>query len=244
MDIARAIVIGTAFATIAGVAQAAPAKPIAETTMQKTTSPASTAAQDETKLSKDGAEAFRDLQMARMAIYEANPDLAKKSINEASDAMAKAQSDSTAFIKAEADLKTRPGAKEAKSDTTTKPSATPIAWLPIDGELTLGENFVATPEKAAAVAEANKRLSAGDRKTAIEKLKLANVDVFFTIAVVPLEQTVTEIAKARELIDGGKYYEANAVMKKATDSVRYDTVAAQATPQATDSSKPASPAKE
>jgi hypothetical protein len=242
MQIVRGMLIGTALSAMAAVAHADQAASPAAATAQKS----QVAAQDlvdkgETKLSKDGAAAFRGVQAARVAIYEADPDLAKKSIDDASDALEKAQTDSTAFTKAEADLKPRAG---AKPDTATKPSTTPVAWLPIDGELTLGENFVATPEKSAALAEANKHLAAGDRKAAIDKLKLANVDVFYTIAAVPLAQTVADVDKAKQLIDNGKYYEANAAMKKVVDSVRYDTVAAEAEPKSAEAGKSAPASKQ
>jgi hypothetical protein len=233
MQIVRGLLIGTVLAAMTGFAHADQTKPTVATTMQKqaaTTNGQGVLAADETKLSKDGADAFRDVQLARVAIYEANPDAAKKSIDDAGEALIKAKADSTAFVKAEADLKPRGDAK-TKVDPAQKPSTTPVAWLPVDGELTLGENFTATPEKAAALADANKHLAAGDRKSAIEKLKLANVDVFYTIAILPLDQTIGDVAQAKQLVDSGKYYEANAIMKKISDSVRYDTVAAEGAPQ-------------
>jgi len=59
------------------------------------------------KLSKDGAQGFRDLQLTRLAIFEANPSQAKDMIAKAQAAFAKAKTDDAVFTKAEADLKKR-----------------------------------------------------------------------------------------------------------------------------------------
>jgi hypothetical protein len=90
---------------------------------------------------------------------------------------------------------------------------------------------VATPEKASAVTEANKNLAKGDQKGAIEKLKLAHVDVNFTMAVLPLDKTIADVNQAATLIGQGKYYEANAALKSAQDGMRFDVIDAVALPQ-------------
>ena len=41
----------------------------------------------------------------------------------------------------------------------------------------------------------------------MEKLKLADVDTTVTIAVVPLQQTIEDVDRAKQLIESGKYYE-------------------------------------
>ncbi|MCJ2087762.1 YfdX family protein, partial [Methylobacterium sp. E-005] len=90
--------------------------------------------------------------------------------------------------------------------------------------------FVATPEKASAVTEANKNLAQGDQKGAMEKLKLAHVDVNFTMAVLPLNKTIADVDQAATLIGQGKYYEANAILKTAQDGMRFDVIDAVALP--------------
>lgn len=193
------------------------------------------------KLSKDGAQGFRDLQLTRLAIFEANPGQAKDMIAKAQAAFAKAKTDDAVFTKAEADLKspadmathkaTAPSDKaDAKADA--KPaSKEQVAWVPVDAQLTLGDDFVATPAKASAVTEANKNLAQGDQKGALEKLKLAHVDVNFTMAVLPLNKTITDVDQAATLINQGKYYEANAALKSAQDNMRFDVIDAVAVPQ-------------
>ena len=55
--------------------------------------------------------------------------------------------------------------------------------------------------------DANKSLAQGDKKGAMEKLKLAEIDTSVTLAVVPLQQTIDDVDQAKQLIDSGKYYE-------------------------------------
>ncbi|GJD35344.1 hypothetical protein FMGBMHLM_2254 [Methylobacterium aerolatum] len=194
------------------------------------------------KLSKDGAQGFRDLQLTRLAIFEADPAQAKAMIAKTQAAFGKAKTDDAQFTKAEADLKTQAdlagqkGAAPAATADAKSASAQPaakeqIAWVPVDAQLTLGDDFVATPEKASAVTEANKNLARGDQQGAIDKLKLAHVDVNFTMAVLPLNKTVADVDQAATLIGQGKYYEANAVLKSAQDNMRFDVIDAVAVPQ-------------
>lgn len=189
------------------------------------------------KLSKDGAQGFRDLQLTRLAIFEANPGQAKDMIAKAQAAFAKAKSDDAVFTKAEAELKspadmaahkaTAPGDKAGAKPASKEQ----VAWVPVDAQLTLGDDFVATPTKASAVTEANKNLAQGDQKGALEKLKLAHVDVNFTMAVLPLNTTIANVDQAAALIGQGKYYEANAALKTAQDNMRFDVIDAVAVPQ-------------
>ena len=215
------------------------------------------------KLSKDEAQAFRDMHLARIAIFDANPAQAKSLIGKAQAALAKAKTDDAVFTKAEAELKTPAEMavakdktatdKTAAADTTAKDATTKdaaakskdkVAWVPVDAQMTLGEDFVATPEKAAAVTEANKSLAKGDQKSAIEKLKLAHVDVNFVMAVLPLDKTATDVNQAATLIGQGKYYEANAALKTAEDGMRFDVIDVVGMPKAavTGSTKAAAPA--
>jgi hypothetical protein len=219
MKVSKGIVaalLGTTILAGAVYAQQTTAAPAAKT-QQK-----AEAQRDFMKLSADGANAFRAMHQARLAIFEADPAAAKKLVADARDALAKAKTDSTAFLKAESEL-TMPKGMKATPSAAAGPA---IAWLPVDGQLGLGEDFVATPTKAAAVAEANKHLEKGQRKEAIERLQLADVSVTFTTALAPLDRTIADIDIAARFMDEGKYYEANAAMKKAEDGLRYDVVVA------------------
>lgn len=121
--------------------------------------------------------------------------------------------------------------KGAQSGTEQAPSKTPTAWLPVDGGLTLGEDFVATPSKAAGVAKANEQLKKGDHKQAMETLKLSDINVSFVMEVAPLDKTISGIDQAAQLIDSGKYYEGNQALKGVEDDLRFDVADINATPK-------------
>lgn len=177
------------------------------------------------KLSKDGAQALLDIQATRIAIFNAEPDQAKSLIHKAKDELQKAGKDDSVFMKAVSELTPARKAEAGDKTEATKPdTSAPIAWLPVNSQISLGEDFQATPEKMAAVSDANQSLKKADRKSALEKLALADVDVKFTTAVVPLEQTTTDVGKAADLIDQGKFYEANAVLKDVTDHAMLNIV--------------------
>lgn len=191
------------------------------TTVQGTfqgTAARKTVDRDVVKLSTDGAAAYRDMSSARLALFEAEPARAKTLIERARTALAKAKTDDAVFTKAEAALNQPAGAKAPEGADAAKA----VAWLPVDGQLTLGEDFVPTPEKTAAIDDANHSLQSGDRKGAAEKLRLAGIDVRTTVAVLPLARTTEDVGRAATLIEQGKYYEANAVLKQAEDRMRFD----------------------
>jgi hypothetical protein len=175
---------------------------------------------DVAKLSKDGYMAMRDIRQARIAIFNGQPTQAKAFTNEAQAAFEKAKSDETAFTKAESDLRAPSGTTQRGSGEAA--STTPKIWIPVDGSMTLGEDYIDTPEKSASVAKANEQVKKGDHKNAMETLKLANIDVSFVLEVAPLENTMTGIKKAAQLIETGKYYEANQALKGVEDGFRLD----------------------
>ena len=78
------------------------------------------------KLSADGAKGFRDLHMARLAIFDADPAKAKTLVGDAQAALAKAKADESVFTKAEADLKAPAAGKGAMPATVgrRRPPAT------------------------------------------------------------------------------------------------------------------------
>jgi hypothetical protein len=206
------------------------------------------ATKDFGKLSADGSNAFQDLTLTRIAIFDGRTDDAKKYVQRAETAFDKAKRDETVFTKAEADLK--PPAKTAPGQQTVGAASTatdapdkvagdqksaeqlkkPISWLPVDGALSINEDYTGNPEKTAAVAEANKHLKTGDRNGAMEKLKLADLDLDVTLAVVPLEQTIDDVHQAASMISDGKYYEASQLLRKAQDGERFDVTSIIAKP--------------
>ncbi len=179
---------------------------------------------DYAKLSIDGAHAFQDVGLARLAIFDGKPGMAVKLVSDAQAAIGRAMNDDTVFMKAEADLK--PGKTptgNAATSASGSGSTTKIAWVPIDGELALDETLAPTPEKNAAVAEANEHLRKGEPDKAREVLKVASVTADYTLAVAPLQQSTTDIAQASKLLVSKDYYGASQALRQAQDGVRYDT---------------------
>ena len=184
---------------------------------------------DFNKLSADGARAYQDLTLARLAIFDGRAADAKKYVDDADTGFNKAKTDESVFTQAEATMrthmtqnngssdsndKTADASSDAKTGNASNGSASngndvnkPVAWLPVDGAISINEDFTAKPEKAKAVQDANQSLAQGDKKGAMEKLKLADVDTTVTIAVVPLQQTIEDVDQAKQLIESGKYYE-------------------------------------
>ena len=90
--------------------------------------------------------------------------------------------------------------------------------------MSVAQDYKEVPAKTAGVAKANKFLKTGDKKSALEALRLANVDADFVMAVAPLDRTTSGIDRAARLIDDRHYFEANATMKGIEDSLRFDSV--------------------
>jgi len=214
---------------LGGVAYAADAVPQAPTQAQAKQEAHLERAVDKDvgRLSTDGAQALKDIQATRIALFNAQPDQAKALVQKARDELQKAAKDDTVFMKAasemEAPMKAEPVSTNAKADAKAA-DAKVIAWLPVDSQMSLGEAFQPTPEKIAAVTDASQHLKTDDRKGALEKLALADVDVQFATAVLPLDHTISDVNKAAELIDQGKYYEANAVLKDTTEHAMINVV--------------------
>lgn len=196
------------------------------------------------KLSKDGVRAYQELTLARLAIFDGRTGEAKKYVDEADKGFNKAKSDESVFQQAEATMRTNvtsseksgqpmsssdksanDGSKDASSQSASSGSSAgqsdvnkQVEWLPVDGSVSINEDFTAKPEKAKAVAEANKKLASGDKKGAMDTLKLAEVDTMVTLAVVPLQQTITDVDAAKQLIDSGKFYEGSQKLKAVQDA--------------------------
>ena len=218
---------------------------------------------DAGRLSKDGAQGYRDVALARLAIFDGRTTDAKNFVDAADTAFGKAKTDRTVFIKAESALMppndqansveaakkgaanavpssqadatpaNQPKNGSAPNESQSADAATPKAWLPVDGEISVNEDFTANPAKAAAVSDANKSLAKGDRQGAREKLKLAQVDLDYVLAVVPLNQTINDVHQAATLVDAGKFYEASQQLRQVQDSTRYDMVDVTGTPDNT-----------
>jgi hypothetical protein len=174
------------------------------------------------RLSADGVSAFNDIHLARMAIFDGRTNTATKLVADALASLEKAKTDNTVFMKAESAL--HPSAQSAPASRSPAGTATPVAWIPIDGEVVLDEDFQAAPEKAAAVVNANKSLEKGEGDKALEAIRLAAVDVNYTMAAAPFEQSLADLTQANQLISTHDYFGASQALRKAESGIRYDEI--------------------
>ena len=147
------------------------------------------------RISEQGLYAMRDVQVARLALFHGDPEKAKELTNEASALLS---DDSTEWAKF-----AKPGKKTNVND----------------------DQYVATPEKEAAIKIANEKMAKGDKKGAMEELRLAGVGVMENQYLMPLKQTRNALADAQKLLDKKQYYEANLALKGAEDGIIVDSEA-------------------
>lgn len=201
------------------------------------TSEQAAATKDFGKLSAAGGHGFMDLKLARLAIYDGQTAQAKTYADQAAKLFANAKSDDAAFVKAEADLMTpsqlaaKKGAKSGEAQPAASASTEKVAWLPVDGAMDINENYTLNPAKMKAVTEANKSIAKGDRKGAVEQLKLAGIDTSIVVEVVPRDQTISDVQQAAQMIDSGKYYEGSQMLRKVEVAARYDLTDIVTTPK-------------
>ena len=144
------------------------------------------------RLSDDGASAFADIHFARLAIFDGNIDEAAKLISDAKESLNRAANDNTAFMKAETELSGPSEPSQQASGTQQKDKAK-TAWLPIDGQLVIGETYKPTSQNAAAVVSARKSLRKGQSDEALKAIRMAAIDVDYTMRLRACQAGVTEI---------------------------------------------------
>ena len=152
------------------------------------------------RISEQGLYAMRDVQVARLALFHGDPEKAKELTNEASALLS---DDSTEWAKF-----AKPGKKTNLNDDQ---------YIVINASVGISESYVATPEK-----EAAKKMAKGDKKGAMEELRLAGVGVMENQYLMPLKQTRNALADAQKLLDKKQYYEANLALKGAEDGITVD----------------------
>ncbi|WP_346892310.1 YfdX family protein [uncultured Roseibium sp.] len=198
----------------AGALQVAPA--LAESkapaaTEQTAAAPAKDAVATATQSSEDNAilktandayKAIREVRAARLAIFNGQPDQATEFVN-----------------KAQADFKAAQAAMDTYAIKDKKTPKEGDSYLPFDSSLSLAEGFVPTQDKQQSLVKANEYLAKGNSKKAVEILKLANVDVSVSAALIPAKAGLAHVTDAAKLIGEKKYYEANLALKAIEDSV-------------------------
>lgn len=165
------------------------------------------------KVSKDATMVMRNVRDARFAIFDGQPDEARKNVDAAVTEIANTVRDAQKFA----------------IDTKT-PARKDDIYVPYDAALTVADTFVPTAENMKHIAKANEHLHKGEKKEALETLKLGKVDVAFTAELMPVKFAQQQINDAAKLISDGKYYEANLALKAIGDAAFAETIAVDATP--------------
>ncbi|MCA0425158.1 MAG: YfdX family protein [Proteobacteria bacterium] len=157
--------------------------------------------------------AVRQAHGARLAIFQGQPEEARKLVADAMKNLNEVKGKAADFALA-----------------TSKGKDSGDTYVPFDSSIALAEGFQPTKEKVEKVKQANEHIAKGDRKKAVETLKLANVDVVFSAAVLPINATVKHVADATTLLSEGKYYEANLALKAIEDSAILESFGADSVP--------------
>ena len=185
---------------------------------------ADTPKQELMKVSQDGFDAMRTVRAARIAIFNGEPKLAIKMLGKAKVELDAAAKDASKFIE---NIKTMVGEAIVEDKTGTAK----MDWIPIDGQVSLANTFVPSPEKTEHINKANEYFKKGRSKEAIEELRLAEIDVTYTCVLMPLQATTKCVAEATRLAEEHKYYEANLALKVAEDGLIIDSVSLIAMPK-------------
>jgi hypothetical protein len=193
-------------------------KPVASSDAKKDTA----AKEDFIKISEDAAITMRDVHGARLAIFDGSPDKALTYVDAAITRVDAANKDADQYAIKSKD-KDKSKDKAAKMDTEV--------YVPFDAILTVGEGFVPTKEKMEHIAKANKHIHKGEKKQALEVLKLGQVDVAITSQLIPVKYVESRIKQAGKLVKDGKFYEANLELKAVEDAVIVETNAIDSTPK-------------
>lgn len=168
------------------------------------------------KVSHEGFAAIRAIRAARVAIFNGQPKTASKLLTKASTDLQTATKNAPMFV----------AAAEATANGKVVADAVEVGkvnWIPIDGQVSLGDTFVVTKEKKTHIEKANQHFKKGESKEAIEELRLAAITVSCTRVMMPLSSTSNWVAEATRLLSQQKYYEANLALKAAEDGLVVNT---------------------
>jgi hypothetical protein len=166
---------------------------------------------------------------ARLAIFNGEPKTAMKLMESAKTFLAQADKDAPSTGRVTPADKANPG--------TINTMSPKMRSVPVDGQLSLADDFVMTPEKKEHVDKANESFKKGDHATALEELRLGSIDVNYTRWWLPIAPTETHLDQAIKLANESKFYEANLALKSIEDSVTMDSISFSDLPAATKSAK-------
>ncbi|EGB0328593.1 TPA: YfdX family protein [Salmonella enterica subsp. enterica serovar Welikade] len=165
------------------------------------------------KISGQAWQAMRDVGMSRFALFNGQPQKAEKLASQAEKLLNDDSTDWSRYVKSD---KTAP----EKGDK----------YIRINSSITVAEDYLPSGPETDAITKANQKMKAGDKKGAIDALKLAGVSVIENQELIPLQQTRKDVNTALSLMSEGKYYQASLMLKSAQDSVIVDSQSVQESP--------------
>ncbi|EBJ5114601.1 hypothetical protein DV589_24840 [Salmonella enterica] len=153
-----------------------------------------------------GNAAMQDVQLARVALFDGDISGAKHLLNDANRKINDDQTDWSKYIRKD---------KKAPIDGD--------GYVVINATIAVSEDYQTSEAKNKAVRNANEKLKKGDRKSAVEVLKLAGITVSERQVLMPLKTTRNDIQKAINLFNEGKYYQSNLMLLSAEEGIIFDT---------------------
>ena len=156
---------------------------------------------------------MREIHAARLAIFNGDIETATQFVNNAEKEFSVAEKSISDY-----QIKTK------------SPSDTNDAFIPFDMKIELSEGFVPSEDKQPHIVKANEHLKKGEQHQAIEVLRLANIEVTVSAALLPAKTSIKHIKDAVNLINDSKFYEANLALKAVEDSVILDYYSIDAIP--------------
>ena len=184
-----------------------------ETTSEQSATTEQTANQEVIKTVSEAFNGMREIHAARLAIFNGDIDSATKFTSEAQTNFNMAEK-----AVSEYQIKTNKSANSAD------------AFIPFDMKIELSEGFVPTEDKHEHLVKANEYLKSGDQQKAIEVLRLANIEVTVSAAMLPAKSSMKHVKDAVDLLKNSKFYEANLALKAVEDSVILDFYSIDAIP--------------
>jgi hypothetical protein len=161
----------------------------------------------------EGMQGLRQIHAARLAIFNGDTDVALEHVTAA-----------------ELDFTAVEHAIDTHEVATTATNTDADAYIPFEMSVGLAEGFVPSEEMTDDLREASQQFDQGNHKTAIEVLRLANIDVTVSAAMLPARASLVHVQDAIKLLDEKKYYEANLTLKALEDSVVFETYNAASIP--------------
>ncbi|MHA3916725.1 YfdX family protein [Halovulum sp. GXIMD14793] len=165
------------------------------------------------KTADDALAAMTQVRAARIDILENRIDDAQTAVADATRSLAKA----------EADI----GALGVNGFGNSNPD---VEYLPFDMSMTLMENYKATEENKLALQRAYGLFESAEPDEAIEVLRVAEIDVEVSAALMPAQQSMMHLQDAAALLSEGKYFEANLALKQVEDGIVVDVFEIDAVP--------------